>query len=132
MPITYAIDPEKGIVTTTITGVLSFDECTEHHRRLGADPAFDPSYGELMDGGGVERVALLSTAVFSLSNTCPYGPTAIRAIFAGNKRLHFGIARMFQSLASGRHGTIEVFNDREEALQWLESKMASARQSENT
>lgn len=132
MPISYDIDSERGLVITRLSGTVSFDECAEHHCKLSADPAFDPAFRELLDGGAVERVALISTAIFSLSNSCPYESSARRAIYAGNKRVHFGLARMFQALASGKHGEIEVFRDRDEALQWLEGKTNSAKQPEKT
>jgi len=120
LAITYEIDTGKGLVTTTISGTLSFDECNDHHYRLGADPAFAPSYNELIDGGNTEQVELFSKAIFSLAESCPFGPDSFRAINAGCKKVHFGLARMFQAFATGRHGTIEVFRSREEALQWLD------------
>jgi len=121
LAISYEIDADKGLVITTISGTLSFDECTAHHRKLRDDPAFDPSFNELIDGSDAKRVELFSSAVFSLSNTCPYSASAYRAICAGDKRVHFGIARMFQAFATGKHGSIEVFKSREEALAWLQS-----------
>ena len=121
MGVRYEIDPEHRLVTTTLSGTLSFDDCVAHHHALAADPTFDPSYHELIDGSGVEKVTLISSAVFSLTMSCPYGPHARRAISTGDKKINFALARMFQSLSGGKLGEIEVFKCRQEALRWLEA-----------
>jgi hypothetical protein len=122
LPICYEIDPHRKLVVTTLSGTLSFDESVAHHRKLGADPAFDPSFRELMDGSGVKRVALLSPAIFSLSISCPFNSAACRAIYAGDNSTNYAIARMFQALAGDKHGEIAVFKSRDEALAWLKDK----------
>lgn len=122
MTVRYEIDASNGLVTTTLTGAVGMSECVAHHRRLAADPAFDPAFRELIDGSAVERVSLLSPDLFSLSVSCPYGSAAYRAICTGDNMTHYAIARMFQALAGDKHGEIAVFKTHGEALAWLEDK----------
>jgi len=126
MAVSYRIDPLRHLVITTLTDTLSFDECAEHHRRLASDPAFRPNFHELIDGSAVTRVSFGSAAIFSLAMGCPYGPEARRAIYCGNSLTNFGVARMFQTLAHGMHGNIQVFRSVASARAWLDDDAAIA------
>jgi len=119
MPISYTIDNSQRAVFTKLSGTLTLKECIDHHRRLRTDPDFDPSYCELIDGGEVERVGLNSSGIFDLASSCPFAPPARRAIYTSAKSLHFGIARMFQALAGGKRGDIQVFRELDKAIAWL-------------
>lgn len=123
MPTEYVIDKAQKTVFTTLYGTLTLKEGVEHHHRLASDPDFDISYNELIDGGALEKVGLNTSGIFSLSQSCPFGPTARRAIYSTDRQLYYGFARMFQTLAGGKHGEIEVFKERDEALQWLGVEM---------
>lgn len=119
MPIRYVIDKERRTVFTTLYGTLTLKEGLDHHYRLGVDPDFDPSFNELMDGGTLESISLNSSGIFELSGSCPFGPESKRAMYSTDRKLYYGLARMFQTLAGGRHGDIKVFKQLDEALDWL-------------
>lgn len=125
MAVSYRIDSDKRLVITTLTDTLSFAECSRHHGQLAADPDFQPDFSELMDGSGLTWVELNSTAIFDLSRTYPFGPRSRRAINCGESLKHFGLARMFQTLARGKHGDIQVFRSAEESVRWLSGELLS-------
>jgi len=119
VPIRYTIDNKQKAVFTRLYGTLTLQECIDHHRRLEADPDFDSAYCELIDGGDVENIGLNSAGIFELSSSCPFDPPARRAIYTTERSLHFGIARMFQALAGGKRGDIQVFRELDKAIAWL-------------
>lgn len=121
MAVSYSIDPDRQLVITVLSGALSYQECVEHHLKLAADPNFHPGYREIIDGSGVTSVSLDSRSVLNLAKSCPFGPDAQRAIVCGESMMNYGVARMFQMLAHGRHGDIRVFRDAKESGNWLEA-----------
>lgn len=120
MAVSYRIDAARRLVITTLSDTLSLSECFQHHEKLAADPDFRPDYRELMDGSAVTRVAFDSAAVISLSKSCPFGANSRRAIYCGDSLMNYGMARMFQTLAQGRHGEIGVFRTAVESAKWLD------------
>lgn len=89
--------------------------------QVGADPAYDPAFGILLDYRGVTRFALDRSDMRRIAGNTPQGPAGRRAfVMAGG--LGFGLARMFEAYATlaGRGGAVRVFHDdMEAALQWL-------------
>lgn len=119
MAVKYFIDKEQKVVFTSLSGNLTLMDSIAHHHRLGADPDFDPTFKELIDGKAVETVSLNITGIVDLSRSCPFQPESRRAIYSTDKQLYYGLARMFQTLAGGKHGDIRVFKKLDEALDWL-------------
>lgn len=119
MTVRYFIDKQQKTVFTTLSDTLTVTESVEHHRRLGADPDFDPTYKELMDMAGLNNISFNISGMTDLAQSCPFRPESNRAIYSTNKNLYFGLARMFQALAGGTHGDIRVFKKLDEALEWL-------------
>lgn len=119
MPIRRRLDPEKHLIRTTITGSVSYDELREHlaavHEMQGA------GMRELIDTRG-------ATPAFSardLPKLAEYG----QQLFAGGRMapravvvsgvIHFGIARLFASLAAP-WVKVSVFDDIAAAEAWIE------------
>jgi len=119
MTVRYFIDKQQKTVFTTLSDTLTVTESVEHHRRLGDDPDFDPTYSELMDMSELDNISLNVSGIADLAQSCPFRPESNRAIYSTNKNLYFGLARMFQTLAGGVHGDIRVFKKLDEALDWL-------------
>lgn len=120
MTVKYHIDKQQGIVFTTLSHTLKFDECLSHHERLERDSDFNPSLKELIDGGAVKAISFNIGLVLKLTRSCPFHHQAKRAIYSSDKSLNYRFAYMFQTFAGKGHGEIKVFKDREEALKWLE------------
>ncbi len=108
------------------SGVLSLEEAVGHMNRLSSDPAFHPSYSQLVDFRGIARVTLSHEDIYELSTRQVFLPDSKRAfVTAGAEQ--FGLARMFQSYrsAKGERG-IRVFSDYEEAVAWLDAEEPGA------
>lgn len=119
MTVRYFIDKQQKTVFTTLSDTLTLTESVEHHLRLGADPDYDPTYKEMMDMSELDSISLNISGIADLAQSCPFGSESNRAIYSTDKSLYFGLARMFQALAGGRHGNIRVFKRYDEALDWL-------------
>lgn len=126
MPIVYEIDRNKRRVVSSGTGVLSLEEAKGHMNRLANDPAFHPSFSQLIDFRGITKVTLSHEDVYELSTRQVFLPDSKRAFVTANTE-QFGLARMFQSYrsAKGERG-IRVFSSYEEAVTWLDPEGPAA------
>ena len=118
MPISYEIDPNRRLVTTSMTGIVTDDDVHDQRRTLRADPRFDPGYRQLIDLTGITEPRVTSAAVMGAANDQYFTPGVRRAFLAGTDAT-FGLARMFALRTEGKGQTIEVFRDRKKAEEWL-------------
>lgn len=118
----YEIDAEKRIVWTTLYGVLTPSDLHEHADKLREDPAFDPTFRQVIQVLDVERlegVTMDALRVFASVN--PFGPGSRRAIVAG-RDVQYGVSRMYQVFAEGPGMAVRVFRDVGEAVRWLDER----------
>lgn len=120
MPIRYRIDPKRGLVLTTATGVLTDDELLAHKRKLRADPDFRPDMCELSDVRQVTRLEVTPQGVqqFVEQDKSSEQPNYRLAIVA-RADVVFGMARMYQTLTEKSGTQVGVFRDLETAEAWL-------------
>lgn len=119
MPVTYIIDKVKRRLYAAATGELLGTELLGLQPHLAADPDFEPSFSQLFDLTGVRTAEIDALHIRSMAETTVFDRGARRALVVG-KPVLFGLARMFQILAEGRGGEIEIFTDRAEAEAWLD------------
>ena len=122
MPISYRIDPERGLVVTTASGILTDDDIIELKRQLAADPDFKAGMRELSDvravtdlqvsTNGVRRMVAMDERPASTANRHKL------AIVAGTDAT-FGMARMYQMFTESNQPHVAVFRDYDKARQWL-------------
>ena len=121
------IDPDKGIVWTTVTGELTLAEIRADMAQLAANPAYRPDLPGLVDMRGVTKF-LTAEETAQLAEQLKSSPKVVnrarRALLVGSE-LSFGMYRMFEALMSG--GTVEyfVFRDEAEARAWVEEAAAA-------
>ena len=119
MALSYTIDKELRLVTTTAWGTLTADQVLEHQRQLQNDPAFDPDFSQLADFTLVVLLQMDAKTVMELSDIVLFSAKSRRAFIADNP-FHYGMARMYAAFhkLSGED-QIAVFTTREGALRWL-------------
>jgi hypothetical protein len=117
--LSYTIDKESRLVTTTAWDTLTADQVLEHQRQLQNDPAFDPDFSQLADLTLVVHLQMDARTVMELSDIVLFSAESRRAFIADNP-FHYGMARMFAAFhkLSGED-QIRVFTTRDAALQWL-------------
>lgn len=119
MALEYRLLVQHRVVVTVGTGTLAPEDFAHARRVARADPAFEPSFMQLMDFRRVTRVALDAESVAALANESMFRPGVRKAIVASTD-VAFGLARMYEALADSRlHQSVEVFRDAAEALRWL-------------
>jgi hypothetical protein len=119
VPASYEIDKHRRLVITTASGVLTLAEGLSHQEKLSEDKDFDPAFSQLMDLSGVTEIAIDSAGVRALAIRSVFSIRARRA-FLINSELLFAFSRMFATFRAfeGEH-QIEIFRNREEAMDWL-------------
>ncbi len=120
MPGDYVIDAERGLVISTGRGVVTRKDFVEHQARLLADPAFQPSFHQLIDLTAVTRVELSGHDIEDLASRPVFSASSRRAWLVPRPEI-FGLVRMFQTYRELHGGgeQIRIFSGREEALGWL-------------
>ena len=121
MPLSYAIDKQHRLVTSTASGVVTYSDITSHQSRLKNDPDFDPTFDQLVDGTAVTHIELTADNVRAIARQRLFAAGARQAIATGSE-FAYGMARMFElyrdSAGTGR--LVRVFNGREAAQEWLQ------------
>ena len=67
-----------------------------HSAAMGADPCFQPLFGELTDLREVTAITATAAEITELARVSPFGASARRAQLATSD-LAFGVARMFHA-----------------------------------
>jgi hypothetical protein len=126
VPIRFDCDSEAGIVFTRAEGLVTFEDLQNH---LAQEAAIEKAagYAEVFDASGAstnltaEQVKQLVEHVMSMTNTAPFGPTAIIT----TDDTFFGMARMIEILCELRGGPrMGVFRTFSAGLEWLRAERA--------
>ena len=120
MPVTYQIDPEHSLLLVRVTGKVSAADMAAHHAALRADPSFSPDFDGLVDFSGADPFEGSGEEIRRLVGDLPFNAGTRRA-YVASIDLHFGLSRMAQSYAEIKGIEVEVFRDRDSALEWLAS-----------
>jgi hypothetical protein len=120
MPASYLIDHARRVVFSRGWGDLTDADLAGHQATLLADPAFEPTFGQLCDLSEVTSEAHVTTAgVQYLAGRDVFAPWARRA-FVAPRPLSFGLARIFALLRECRGElAIEVYQDLAPARHWV-------------
>jgi hypothetical protein len=121
MPVTYKIDKERRLVSSTAYGVVTREEILDHQRRLAADPDFSPTFSHIADFTRTTKLEIKAADVQAFAAKNIFATTVRRAIVVADGEA-FGLARMFEILrdAKGEEGN-RVFHKMEDALKWISS-----------
>jgi hypothetical protein len=128
MPITFRIDNESGIVYTTVEGRVGIDEIIEKLKDFMNRPEFRPGLNGIADMRNsdlethsidVQRIARLM-----IDFRDKIGPSKTAVVVS--QKVTFGMTRMFQVFAEQSSIDTAIFQDMDEALQWLAGSKGSA------
>ena len=118
MPISYCIDSEQGVVLSRAWGNVTGAEVQAHERLLRSDPAFDPSFRQLVDIRDTTRIDMSATMMQHLAESRVFR-RGHRCAFVTASHDQFGMARMFGAFAGLRGDDVEVFREWMPAAAWL-------------
>ncbi len=120
MPARYVILKEQKLVVSIGWDRLTFADFTNQQEQFLADPDFDPSFDQLVDGSRVTALDLSVEQAKIISRRAIFLPSSRRAVVATDPAI-FGMGRMmdaYHTLATKRE-LVGVFYDRASALKWL-------------
>jgi hypothetical protein len=121
MPVTYKIDKERRLVSSSAFGVVTREEILDHQRRLVVDPDFSPTFSHIADFTRTTKLEIKAADVQVFAANNVFAPTVRRAIVVADSAT-FGLARMFEILrdSKGEEGN-RVFLKMEDAEKWVSS-----------
>ncbi len=119
MPYEYTIDSEQLLVRIRMWGVVTRAEITAVRHAVASDPIFNTSLSELIDVQEAVTTVITARDVQELASS-NVDPVARRAFVAPDPAT-FGLARMFHTLHSVKHGReqVSVFRTMADAEAWL-------------
>ena len=121
MNVRSSIDKQRRLITTTAEGRVMFDDVRGHQDRLLADPDFDPSFDQLIDGTAATKFEISADEARTLAERRILSPGSRRPFVATEPHI-FGLARMMEIYREGReYAEVHVFYSMDEALTWLEN-----------
>jgi hypothetical protein len=119
MPIFFKIYKERGLVMSTVSGVVTIADALAHREDLRKHPDFDPSFSQLVDLSNVTKIEFSREDVERFAQDTIFSLNSRRAALAIGDHA-YGLARMFEMLREfkGEEG-VRVFRNLEEALNWV-------------
>src|SRR5215472_12819300 len=120
MPVRYVIDAERRLVITKGWDRVTFPEMQANQDKLLNDPAFDPTFNQLLDWTQATAADVSADHLRTLANRKVFSPTSRRAFVASMPAM-FGIGRMAEAFheMSDSPSRACVFYDMPSALKWL-------------
>jgi len=122
VPVEHRIDPEQHLVCARAWGVLTDKDIRDAREALACEPGFTPDLAFLFDLTDVTEVALSTVTIWRLSRSSVFGRGARQALVVSSD-VAFGMARMYVMLTE--RTDIEVFRNRQSALDWLSLRKRS-------
>ncbi len=121
MSMSCRIDPELGIVYTTLIGKVSTPEVIETLRRVIDSPDYRPGLDGLVDlresRHAPKSDEIREVASIMVNHHEQIGHSRSALVVASD--LGYGLARMYQAIAEGSSIETHIFRDMDEARHWL-------------
>lgn len=122
MPITFDIDPGRGLILTKATGVVTGAEILELKKRLVADPRFSAELRSFADLRGITDLQVSPAdvnALLEFDRSHPGCSERIRLGLLAGSDVVYGMARMYE-MRSQRENGIAVFRREADLWAWLD------------
>ena len=124
MPITFSRNHSDGYVEIKYNGQISDSDLLSTYKSyFGSDDAI-PVLNDLTDLSEADLSILSSNAIQELADYIIHsykrsGITSFKTAIYAPDDLGFGLSRMYAAISYERPQHIEIFKDREKAIQWL-------------
>jgi hypothetical protein len=118
MPMHYTIDPARRLVVCVAEGRYTDEDARAHQEKLRKDPAFDPSFDQIIDLTQTAEIAITAGCLSDLITTQPFKIGVRRAMIVASP-VQYGTSRMIGGMAGARPTHFRIFSTRAEALIWL-------------
>jgi hypothetical protein len=117
----YEIDRRRRLVISRGSNVVTDEELIDHYVSLRRDPAFDPTYRQLIELREVRRFDTAEVTLEAAARLRVFAPEVRRAIVAPEDEA-FERARRFASFAGLQSQWVEVFRTERAAMAWLDGE----------
>jgi len=118
MPASYRIDVERRLVLSRAWGVFTAQELYDIYTTLAADPAFDPSFVQLVDLRDVVRPYMEPSIIRRHALEYLFASGTQRALVTSSD-VAYELARMYKTFAEYVPQNVQVFRDMHDAERWL-------------
>ncbi len=120
VPISYAIDRQRGRVELTVTESLLYADTLAFNKAVATDEGFVRALDLLVDYQGVRSTDMSVGQIGSMADCSPFDRRCKRALVHGDNQLAYGLGRMFETISEHLFPNLRLFRTREEAIEWLD------------
>lgn len=118
MAYSYSIDPHRRLVVSRASGVFTPDDIVAVRQLVARDPAFDPTYDQIIDLTEATDLkfdydTMLSVAASSLSQSF------VRRALVARTAEQYSLACIFQVANEQSGQRIDIFATFDEAADWM-------------
>jgi len=124
MPIIFSMNQDDGYLLVQYKGAISDKDLLDEWKSFLN--SFDSIQGinQLTDFSDADLKGLTNSGIHALADYFNFiyqenNITSMKTAIYANQKLSFGLSRMYEALTSETTHDIEVFEDRERAIQWL-------------
>lgn len=126
MPITFSMNHEDGYLEIKYKGPISDAEFLNDYKSFFNINGGTPATNDLTDLSESDLSNLSSDAIRNLSNYISRlyketRATSLKTAIYAPDPLQYGLSRMYKAGIYGTTQNIEIFEDREKAIQWLKT-----------
>ena len=118
MPLTYVIDASRRIIIAGASGVLTEDDLRSTRVLMQGDPAFNRSFGQLLDLRAATHINVSLPAMARIAASSAFAP-GVRRAFVGITDAQYNMAWTFAMLSEPHDQLVHVFRDISVAEAWL-------------
>ena len=122
----YKIEPQENLVLNTIIGGFTFHEYRNLMESIMNDENFKPSMNMFWDFSegtlGEFSIEEIDGIRFYIEDNIERRGTNYRVAFFVKDTLDYGLSRMYQMVSDELPVHLEVFYDKQEALDWIRAK----------
>lgn len=124
MPITFSMIHDGGYLEIKLKGQISDSELLSAYKSYFNSGNWVPGSNDLTDVSEADLAYLSNDAIRALADfiSSLYNEndsTPMKTAIYAPQDLSFGLSRMYEALIFGTAQDIEIFKDREMAIQWL-------------
>ncbi len=119
VPISYAIDRERGILEVTVHGAFTSADFATYFALRDADPEYTHNLDAVVDARAVTSVMAPSAFRYFGTETRLKPRIPSRRAIVANSDAVFGSAKIFEAHAEGSGPVYRVFRDMAAARAWL-------------
>jgi len=124
MPIIFTVNPGDSYFVSQYKGAITHKSVLDDYKSFYASGEWIPGTNELVDLSEADLSSLTNREIDALVDDMrnfyiENNVTSLKVAIYAPETLKYGLSRIYDALSYGSPEEIEIFKDRQKAIQWL-------------